>query len=302
MPNTHERPKIAPVEDVLDISLPIWYKTAPAAEAEAVEKRDDGNQNAKIPPQEDVLDISLPIWYKTAPAAEADAVEKREAGDEKAKIPPQEDVLDISLPIWYKTAPAAEANAVEKRDTHAERAEEKMAELRDYVFTDMRSDKLRDVSERGKAFFQFTPTPKNDTVSRWHIPSQLATRYANATDDADRVSILNYYLYVTGRQPRSAAELGFNATLMMPMLVEDGNEVGYGYALEGQHQYHCADFLADAVEIGKEDINDFYLQHTIHCLSLIKYYASRLTGREPLTLFSAEAENLIKSGYKQTIH
>lgn len=89
--------------------------------------------------------------------------------------------------------------------------------------------------------------------------------------------------------------------MYMPGLPEGGNEVGYGYALEGQHQYHCADFLADAIEIGKSNINDFYLQHTIHCLGLIKWLATKLTGPQPLTLLNPEAERLIKSGYKQTI-
>ena len=88
--------------------------------------------------------------------------------------------------------------------------------------------------------------------------------------------------------------------MMLPGLPEGGNEVGYGYALSGQHQYHCAEFLADAVELGKDNINDFYLRHVIHCLGLVKHLASKLTEPEPLTLLTPEAEALIKAQIPQT--
>ena len=184
-------------------------------------------------------------------------------------------------------------------DAFITKEKSKTEQLRAEVFANKRRDSLRGTSERGKLFFQFTPVPRNDTVDRWHIPEAIKRRYESAEDDSDRVSVLNNYLFVTGRQPQPAATLGFVPTMMMPGLPERGNEVGYGYALAGQHQYHCADFLADAIEIGKDYITDFYLVHTIHCLGLIKHLAAKLTEPEPVTQLTREAQALLLSGYPQ---
>lgn len=165
----------------------------------------------------------------------------------------------------------------------------------------MRAEDLRSTSEKGKELFTFTVHPRNDTVDRWHIPSVLQAEYNASKSDADRVSILNEYLYITARVPKPASELGFTPTMSAPGLPEGGNEIGYGYALDGQHQYHCADILAHAIEIGKSDINNFYLRHIIHCLSLIKTLATKLTDPQPLALLTPKAELLIKAGVPKTI-
>jgi hypothetical protein len=89
--------------------------------------------------------------------------------------------------------------------------------------------------------------------------------------------------------------------MSVPGIPEGENEVGYGYALDGQHQYHCADLLADAIEVGKSDINNFYLRHTIHCLSLIKTLAAKLKDPQPLVQLTPEAEKLVKAGIPMTI-
>ena len=62
------------------------------------------------------------------------------------------------------------------------------------------------------------------------------------------------------------------------------------------------DFVADAIEIGKDNLNDFYLKHTIHCLGLLKYFAPSLTMKQPLAMLRAPANHRIKTGYKQTIN
>lgn len=179
---------------------------------------------------------------------------------------------------------------------------EKLAQLKEDVFGNIRHEHLRVSTEKAKAFLQYTIHPKNDTVDRWHIPETIAGRYADAYGDSDRVSILNYYLLETGREVRSAAELGFKPTMAIPGLPDNGNEVGYGYALAGQHQSHCIDFIADAIEIGKSNLQDFYLFHVIHCLSLIKMYSPQLTDREPITTLTPQANALVQAHFRQTIH
>jgi hypothetical protein len=235
-------------------------------------------------------DEASPPWYRDSAAAAVEDVQKREA------------VSDSASPPWYRESPAAAAEdlSVRSQDDTQTAGEAKMDELRKAAFEGMRDESLRVKSERGKAFFEFTLKPRNDTVDRWHIPESLRNRYDNADSDADRVSILNMYLYVTGRTPLPATVLGFTPTMMLPGLPEGGNEVGYGYALSGQHQYHCAEFLADAIELGKDNINDFYLQHVIHCLGLVKHLAGKLTDPEPLTLLNPEAEALVKAKIPQT--
>ena len=293
-------------DSITDIQDPPWYRDSAAAVAEAIQKRDESITDIQDPPwyrdsaatvaeaiqkrDESITDIQDPPWYRDSAASVAEAVQKRD-----------ESITDIQDPPWYRDSAASVAEGLAKRDSFSEKSNAKMEALRRDVFGNMRRENLRSTSEKGKGFFQFTPHPRNDSVDRWHIPTVLRARYESADSDADRVSILNSYLYVTGRQPKTATELGFQPTMYMPGLPEGANEVGYGYALEGQHQYHCADFLADAIEIGKSNINNFYLQHTIHCLSLVKYFATRLTNPQPLTLLTPEAEKLIKAGIKQTI-
>jgi len=105
---------------------------------------------------------------------------------------------------------------------------------------------------------------------------------------------------VTDREPKSAEDLGFQPTASEPVLVE-GNDVGYGYALAGQHQYHCVDFVADAIDIGKDNLNDFFLKHTIHCLGLLKYLAPQLTQKQPLSFLRFHANERLENDYPQTI-
>lgn len=171
--------------------------------------------------------------------------------------------------------------------------------LRAHVFGNMRAETLRESSDKGMAIFDFEIKPHSDMVDRFHVPADLRDRYDASIDDHERVSLLNFYLYLTGREPRAASELGFETTATGPELIE-GGDVGYGYALASQHQGHCADYLADAIELGKDNINNFYLKHVIHCLSLLKVYAPRLTMKEPYTTLSPMAQILVDSGYKQS--
>lgn len=131
----------------------------------------------------------------------------------------------------YRDSPAAIAGSLDKRavDTTGKTMDSSRAR----AFGNMRAESMRLSSEKDKEFFIFTPRPWNDTVDRWHIPSSPRSRYENSDSDADRVSVLNNYLYITGLKPKSAAALGFDPTMIMPGLPEGGNEVGYGYALEG---------------------------------------------------------------------
>ncbi|KAF2186412.1 hypothetical protein K469DRAFT_707074 [Zopfia rhizophila CBS 207.26] len=224
-------------------------------------------------------------WYSDSASGVTGSLESRR--DEKTN--------------WYADSAKGMLDSLAKRVgmTHSEKESYEKA-LREWIYYDMRGKPLRESSERGKAFFEFTPKPRHDKVDRWHVPAELQERF-NATDsDAERVSILNYYLMVTGREPKSAKELGFTPTADKPGLVET-NEVGYGYALAGQHQYHCVDFVADAIDIGKERLNDFFLKHTIHCLGLMKYLAPQLTMKQPLSYLLTPANQRLLNDYPQTI-
>ena len=192
------------------------------------------------------------------------------------------------------------ASSIEKRNMNREEKESFELNLRRWIYNNMREDSLRETSERGKALFEFEVKPRYDQVDRWHVPADLQSRFDHSESDAERVSVLNYYLMVTGREPKSALELGFTPTASEPGLVEE-NEVGYGYALASQHQYHCVDFVADAIDIGKANINDFYLKHTIHCLGLLKYLAPNLTMKQPLAFLRRPANDRIKAGYSQNM-
>jgi hypothetical protein len=251
-----------------------WYRDSAAAVAEGLSKR--GDESTDTP------------WYRDSAAAVAEGLNEKR-GDESTDTP------------WYRDSAAAVAEGLTKRDTYNDKSEEKEAANRDEAYGNMRSESLRRSSEKGKAFFIFTPHPRNDTVDRWNVPVALKYRYETAETDADRVSILNNYLYATARTPKPAEELGFVPTMMMPGIPDNGNEVGYGYALEGQHQHHCANVVADAIDIGKDNMNDFFLKHVIHCLSLIKTFATKLKDPQPVTILTPEAEALIKANFRKTI-
>ena len=265
---------------------PPWYRDSPAAVASALDKRADA---AGLTTTEE-----NPPWYRDSPAAVASALDKR--ADAAGLSTTEEN------PPWYRDSPAAVASALDKRTDAADHdtTDKTMDSIRARAFGNMRAESMRLSSEKGKEFFLFTPRPRNDTVDRWHIPVQLRSRYEKSNSDADRVSVLNNYLYVTGRRPKSAAALGFNPTMSMPGLPEGGNEVGYGYALEGQHQYHCADVVADAIDIGKDKTSDFFLEHVIHCVSLIKTLAMRLQEPQPVSVLSAYGEAQVKGHFKKT--
>lgn len=164
----------------------------------------------------------------------------------------------------------------------------------------MRQDKLRETSDRGRSLLEFEVTPATDRVDREHIPAHLQETIDNAINDQYRVSVLNFYLQVTGREPRTAEELGWNRTRDEPSLL-DNDEVGYGYALASQHQHHCANTLADAIDLGKDNINDFYMIHIIHCLSLVKIYSEKLDFyKEPVLPLTELARGRLERGFKMS--
>ncbi|KAK5636923.1 hypothetical protein RRF57_012635 [Xylaria bambusicola] len=203
---------------------------------------------------------------------------------------------------WYSDSASGVAQSLNKnkRDGMTTKDKEKYEKsLREWIYNDMRAEPLRKSSERGKAFFEFTPKPRHDIVDRYHVPVELQERFNASQSDAEQVSILNYYLMVTDREPKSAKELGFTPTFTAPGLTEK-NEVGYGYALAGQHQYHCLNFVADAIDIGKNNLNDFYLKHTIHCLGLMKWLAPQLTMKQPTSYLLPAANERILNNYPQT--
>ena len=200
---------------------------------------------------------------------------------------------------WYTDSAQGVASSIEERGMSVAEKDSYELDLRRWIYDNMREESLRETSERGKALFEYDVKPRYDQVDRWHIPADLRGRYDHSESDAEKVSVLNYYLMVTGREPKSALELGFTPTASEPGLVET-NEVGYGYALASQHQIHCVDFVADAIDIGKANINDFYLKHTIHCLGLLKYLAPNLTMKQPLAFLRRPANDLLLAGYRQT--
>ncbi|KAI1426464.1 hypothetical protein F5Y12DRAFT_742307 [Xylaria sp. FL1777] len=245
-----------------------WYTDSASGVASSLERRDKDTN-----------------WYTDSASGVAGSLEAR---DENTN--------------WYTDSASGVAQSLKKRaGMTTEQKETYEKSLRDWIYNDMRAEPLRESSERGKAFFEFTPKPRNDSVDRWHVPVELQERFNASQSDAERVSILNYYLMVTDREPKSAKELGYTPTFDAPGLTEE-NEVGYGYALAGQHQYHCANFVADAIDIGKDQLNDFYLKHTIHCLGLMKYLAPQLTMKQPTSFLLTEANQRILSNYSQTIN
>ncbi|KAI1502982.1 hypothetical protein F5X99DRAFT_407538 [Biscogniauxia marginata] len=226
-------------------------------------------------------------WYADSAAGMAESLPEKLRRSEKTN--------------WYSDSASGMAESLDKRSGMSN--EEKQSyekSLRDWIYNDMRGEPLRESSERGKAFFEFTPKPRHDIVDRWHVPAELQERFNTTHSDAERVSILNYYLMVTDREPKSARELGFTPTFDAPGLTE-ANEVGYGYALAGQHQYHCVNFVADAIDIGKEHLNDFYLKHAIHCLGLLKWLAPQLTMKQPTSFLLTGANERLLNDYPQTI-
>lgn len=247
-------------------------------------------------------------WYSDSASGVAASLSARKAdtnwySDSAAGIaePLSKKVKRIANTNWYSDSASGVANSLEKRSgMTAEEKEEYEKSLRDWIYNDMRGEPLRKSSERGKAFFEFTPKPRHDIVDRWHVPAELQTRFNASHSDAERVSILNYYLMVTDREPKSALELGFTPTRDAPGLTE-ANEVGYGYALAGQHQYHCVDFVADAIDIGKANLNDFYLKHTIHCLGLLKWLAPQLTMKQPTSFLLPQANERIINDYPEVL-
>ncbi|KAJ8122223.1 hypothetical protein ONZ43_g1526 [Nemania bipapillata] len=243
-------------------------------------------------------------WYTDSASGIADALNPRDADtdwytDSASGIADTIESRDQDT-NWYTDSASGVAESLDKRTSPAAQKKEAYERsLRERIYNNMRTEPLRESSERGKAFFEFTPKPRHDLVDRWHVPGELRERFDTTRSDAERVSILNYYLMVTGREPRSAAELGFTPTFDAPGLTET-NEVGYGYAFAGQHQYHCVNFVADAIDVGKDNLNDFYLKHTIHCLGLMKWLSPQLTMKQPTSyLLPAANERLIKH-YPQT--
>ncbi|PVH96852.1 hypothetical protein DM02DRAFT_472289, partial [Periconia macrospinosa] len=268
-----------------------WYTDSAAGIVESLadEKRDEAtnwyaDSAAGIVEREENVD-----WYSDSASGVVNALER----SKRASAPKNAD--------WYSDSSSGVAKSLDKRSwTNAEK-EEYEKSLREWIYQDMRRQPLRESSERGKAFFEFTPKPRNDVVDRDHVPVELQERFNGAeTTDAERVSMLNYYLMVTGREPKPASELGFQPTSDKPGLTEK-NEVGFGYALAGQHQTHCTDFVADAIDIGKDNLNDFFLKHTIHCLGLLKYLAPQLTMKQPTSFLLPEANERVTNDYPQTI-
>ena len=245
-----------------------WYADSAAGIAKGVGKRAETTN-----------------WYADSASGIAKAVTERSPADETD---------------WYADSAQGVTSSLAKRKMDYDEKEAYELGLRWWIYKNMRGESLRETSERGKALFQFDVKPRDDLVDRWHVPEDLRSRYDVAQSDAERVSVLNYYLMVTGREVASARALGFTPTAAAPGLVE-ANEVGYGYALAGQHQYHCVDFIADAIDLGKANINDFYPKHIIHCLGLLKYLAPSLTMKQPLAFLRSPANERVKANHRQTI-
>jgi hypothetical protein len=71
----------------------------------------------------------------------------------------------------------------------------------------------------------------DDIVDRLHVLVEVEEGYA-VSSDARRISLLNYYLIVTGHEPRPTTELGFVPTTDELGLVKE-NEVSYSYSYTG---------------------------------------------------------------------
>ncbi|KAM0171484.1 hypothetical protein ACHAPC_011025 [Botrytis cinerea] len=286
-----------------------WYKESSAADDAGLSERAEAAPWYKESSAADDAGLSeraeAAPWYKESSAADDAGLSERAEAASWYKESSAVDDAGLSeraeAASWYKESSAADSAGLDKRDA-ADAVAARQEQLKREVFGNMRKEHLKVSAEKGKAFFQFTIHPKNDTVDRWNIPAAIKRRYDDADGDADRVSILNYYLMETGREIRSAAELGFKPTMALPGLAENGNEVGFGYAYAGQHQSHCVEFLANAIEIGKANLHDFYLFHVIHCLSLIKLYSLQLHDKEPFTTLTPVANALVQSHFPQSIN
>ncbi|KAI1349925.1 hypothetical protein F5Y01DRAFT_326794 [Xylaria sp. FL0043] len=242
-------------------------------------------------------------WYviKEADAEAEVSVDKRMAPPASYGVDPQI-LRDESHMITRSTLSRAlrSANRVGKRSIPLEDQAAEDQALKDWVYSQMRENPLRETSDRGRKLFEYDIVPADDQVDRDHVPEHLKTLFDNAINEQEKVTYLNLYLQVTGRQLRAATELGWNGTHPVPTLLET-DEIGYGYALASQHQHHCANTLADAIDLGRDNINDFYLFHIIHCISLLKVYAERLSDyREPVRTLSDIARGRLERGFQMS--
>lgn len=246
------------------------------------------------------------LWY-----AEREQDAEANGDLEKRMSPPQEYGPDPRL--WLNTprmvSGPAIARAVQRKDPialgsaqrrsilSAEQHEAEDQAIRDWVYHNMRVDPLSETSDRGRKLFEFQVKSATDRVDREHVPAHILPLFENAINEQQRVTYLNLYLQVTGRQPRSATELGWNATREEPTLLEN-DEVGYGYALASQHQHHCANILADAIDLGRDNINDFFLVPIVDCISLLNIYAEHLSEyREPVRTLTDLARGRLERGF-----
>ncbi|KAI8627291.1 hypothetical protein F5Y19DRAFT_477505 [Xylariaceae sp. FL1651] len=77
--------------------------------------------------------------------------------------------------------------------------------------------------------------------------------------------------------------------------------MGYEYALASQHQHHCANTPANAIDLGRDNINNFYLFHIVHCISLLKLYAEHISDyREPIRTLSDLARGRLDRDFKMS--
>ena len=84
------------------------------------------------------------------------------------------------------------------------------------IFGNMRKVSLRLTSEKAMAIFNYSVIPRADIVDANHVPTAIMSSWIQCTNDQQRVSLLNYYLMVTGRSPRAATELGYAASWTEP--------------------------------------------------------------------------------------
>ncbi|KAK8102123.1 hypothetical protein PG984_015269 [Apiospora sp. TS-2023a] len=193
---------------------------------------------------------------------------------------------------------AASNESLSKRVVSLEEHDAKEQKTKDWVYGRVRDDPLRISSDRGVKMLSYEIKPATDRVDRDHVPAHLEQMIAAARTDQERVSLLNFYLQVTGRDPRPASELGYDRTRDEPTLV-DTDEVGFGYATGQQHQIHCANMIADAVDLGKDNINDFWMIHIVHCVAMIKVFAGALENyRDPVQPLNALARARLDKNYE----
>ncbi|KAI0502785.1 hypothetical protein F5B22DRAFT_652732 [Xylaria bambusicola] len=248
-------------------------------------------------------------WYGVKEAdAEAGTDTESDGSIEKRMQPPEAYGVDpriiLGEPHMITRRALARSlrstSSADKRSISLEEHEAEDQALKDWVYSQMRENPLRETSDRGRKLFEYDLIPADDQVDRDHVPNHLRLLFDNAINEQAKVTYLNLYLQVTGRQLRAATELGWNSTHSVPTLLET-DEIGYGYALASQHQHHCANTLADAIDLGRDNINDFYLVHVIHCISLLKVYAERLSeDREPIRTLSDAARELLERGFRMS--